>query len=450
MKLLVYRVARASIEVSGVVESSIGSGLVLMLGLRTGDVAADAVKLAQQALSLNLWPELMDPDIPWRTNVVENGLEVAAVLEPSLCIKIARNVPVSQDVMSSIEARVIFQAFVQSLQKGYQEEMVVSAPLDRKCHLDLKIQGGVFELSTEVAQTAPAPAPEVRKQPTAVQDLDLLAVTDILRQIPGLPKNRATLETCRVFRAFGAKKFRTALSEAAQAEAEAFASALEGAAGFFTKTQQEQIIAWTGLSISAAPLHKEEEAASGTDEPLDEGSAEDHQLLEQLAELREEVENPQAVAARKRKLDQVKVESQQDRPRNRFAPLEEVKFGRIQPDLRGRPAPDTPSAANAARQWAASRQQPKGFGKGFGKAKGTWRPPRSCGIVSLDESARIHGGFSQAFQFGQHARYPGPLLNVKAETQVGRTSHIAPLTLKKGTPTVAPMTPAPDGVMEDI
>jgi D-tyrosyl-tRNA(Tyr) deacylase len=57
VRALVQRVSRASVSVGGDVVSEIGSGLLVLLGVRTGDTEADAERLAEKVRALRVFPD---------------------------------------------------------------------------------------------------------------------------------------------------------------------------------------------------------------------------------------------------------------------------------------------------------------------------------------------------------------------------------------------------------
>lgn len=462
MKLIVQRVSRATAEVNGLVESRIGPGLLLMLGLRYGDTKEEARALAKKVLKINFWPKqsLLDgtpdpqedvDDTLFKSNVSENGFEVMAIFQPSLCATFSGSYPLDDEVMDPTEAQLIFEDFVKALRSEYQEEMVVAASIGSDVRLELTLEGPyVFDVSPaeESARGLNAKVP-ARKPAAALQKLepDVLAVTRALRRIVALPRNRRKAESSRVFGVLALKQFLEALSTAKQAHVDSFAEALDAAGPWFTDQQQDKIIAWTGLAIASAPV---DDADEGEEEVTVGASKEElgSDLERQLAELRDEVANPRAAAAKKALL--VKEEHS-----------------------RGDAAPSNAAAVAAAQQWAQNRRgapkwkppEPqyspnKGKGKGF-KGKGR----RAYGIVSLDESARLHGNSGQGYGYGQLARYSDTelkLLQVKQEMQergqggrpfdeVGEKRKADTSwseteqrlrKLPKGTPTLAPTTPA--------
>jgi D-tyrosyl-tRNA(Tyr) deacylase len=57
MRALIQRVSRASVAVDGRVVSSIGSGLLVLLGVAAGDTEADADWLADKVRALRVFPD---------------------------------------------------------------------------------------------------------------------------------------------------------------------------------------------------------------------------------------------------------------------------------------------------------------------------------------------------------------------------------------------------------
>lgn len=404
----------------------------------------------------------------FKSTVVDNGYEVLVVLQPSLLATFSKSEPNEQAAMDREEAKPIFDAFVQKLQVEYQTEMILSAPLEPNLQVETVCESPcVYTIDPEGPAAAKAAATKAAMSTAAgLSELepDVAMVSKALRQIPLLAKSKATLESCRVFRMFGMKKFRTALADSVQAESDEFAEALSAAGRYFSKAQLDQISSWTGLTITAAS-REEVEAEEEEQEEMDEDQ---DALDDQLAQLQEEIDNPEL--ARKRKREMHLKEAAAAAAARTTAGVRVARDTR--PDMRGRAAPNTPAAAAAAREWAANRAgkgQPygkgkKGGGKGVGWGKGG-RTYRNWGIASLDESARLHGNDGGDFQYNQHARYSdreSRFMKAKLEDDVDeevdeenqmpakKRAAAAPPRLPKGTPTLAPMTPAPTDMNEDL
>jgi len=410
MKLLLQQVSRASVEVNGYVESRIGRGTIVYVAVRPGDSLEQAEKLAARVTKLNLWPDIGDLEKKCCTNVVDNGFEVLVVLQQSLVANFSKLEPSQDTADDAAKARELFQAFVAKLKEAYQEEMVVAAPFGEDSQVEMVAESpGLYELDTlqMAMQSRISRSAALAETDAGGTKLELTveSVTKALQRIPLLPKNKASLERSKVFLAFGAKKFRSALSDAAAAEVDDFSEALDGAAHFFTKQQQDQITAWTGLSISASA-----------------GEAEYDKIEEEL---------DSKLAALSRNVKAELHEGQEAVPST---------VQRFRPDWTGRAAPPTPGTVDRYVRPAVGF---KGKGKGGGKGV------RSYGIVSLDGAARLHGGNSQPYHSGQLRAQNEARFHFKQEPEDDHGKRKAPsvgpaaLRLKKGMPTVAPMTPMP-------
>lgn len=57
MKILIQRAARGAVAVDGKTIGQIGRGLVVLVGVRTGDPEADAIKLARRTAALRIFPD---------------------------------------------------------------------------------------------------------------------------------------------------------------------------------------------------------------------------------------------------------------------------------------------------------------------------------------------------------------------------------------------------------
>lgn len=466
MRLLVQRVQRASAEVNSCVESRIGPGLLLTISLTVGDSETVAQQLAGKVLGLNLWPELLDTDVPWKTNVVDNGYEILVMLQTSLSATFPKSVPVEDKALSLDAARPIVEAFMAKLRAGYQEEMVALAPIEeKKLRLETVCEGAsCFVLgagdSKGAGKGGGKAADQVPFKPPPLKP-ELGSVTKALKDVRYLAKNKAKLESERVFQAMGMKPFQAELADATQEQSDEFAGALDAAGRAFTQKQRDKITEWTGLPFSDDFDEAEDEDDAVKKEPQDDMA--DDELERQMAELRGEVtDRGKGIdASKKRRLGglQPKEEEKEDGEG-------QSKTVHIRPDWTGRAAPETPAAA-AARQWAANRhnkaQAPwqQGGGKGLkgkgGKGRGR-QPYRSQGIASLDVAHGLHHTSSGGFHFAQSTQYSDKKLHLsklpgeggdEEQRAAKRPQNSKTLMLMKGTPTVAPMCPAVDDGGDD-
>jgi len=367
--------------------------------------------------------------------LAENGYEIMVMLQQSLCATFPKVSPNQDRALSPADAKPIAEAFVAHLQREYQEEMVVMAPLNDE---GLRVESVTDGLSStfvlgagEGKQAAKAPngAPQQLLKPC------VKVVTLALRQLRTMAKNKAKVASARIFQVLGESAFRSSLAAATAEQSDAFAQALDAAAASFTKEQQEKIAAWTGIEMTgefadANPAEAEDEG-NHRQEDLD-----DNEMAKQLAELKSEVQDrSKGIAAAKRR--RLGLPAKEEPAQEEEEEKEETV--RRRPDWTGKAAPDTPAARTPP--WLL-----KGKGKGKGKHPRTFR---SLGIASLDESARLHGNRSEPFHHNQQALISDRDVHLSRskdgaedEETSGRRPAQAPLRLPKGTPTIAPMCPS--------
>ncbi len=57
MRIILQRVSRASVSIGGEMHSSIGHGLMVLVGVEQGDTEADALWLAAKTAALRIFPD---------------------------------------------------------------------------------------------------------------------------------------------------------------------------------------------------------------------------------------------------------------------------------------------------------------------------------------------------------------------------------------------------------
>lgn len=424
MKLLLQRVARASVEVNGYVENRIGNGLVVFVAVKESDTADLARQLASKVASLKLWCALGDAEKKHGSSVVENGLEVLVILQQSLLLSFPAVVPLSE-AASLAQATPIFEAFVAQLQANYQVEMVVGASVSEDLRVDLTVDcPGVYQLEKEGAVAKRPQQDKVQEAANKHQHLPpgVKPVKAALKRMPLLPTAKAILETSKIVKVLGMEEFQAALTQTGEVEMDEFVDALDGAAHLFSASEQEKITEYTGLPISALPR--------------EEG-------LEQADLAGESDDKAEAGAGR---TNVKKEDAQGDRT------------VRTRADRSGLAAPDTPGTNwSHPAPWNSVGKGCKSKGKGKSKVKGGARAVGLGGIASLDLAARLHGHADGDYSWGQFAPFSDRELKfnaAKEEPGSGGAKRSMPpahhkLKFAKGTPTIAPMCPPPSAV-DDI
>lgn len=81
MRIVIQRVSRASVTIAGKLHSSIGRGLMVLVGVEEGDSPADALWLADKTAALRIFP---DEAGVMNRSVIDCGGEVLAVSQFTL------------------------------------------------------------------------------------------------------------------------------------------------------------------------------------------------------------------------------------------------------------------------------------------------------------------------------------------------------------------------------
>lgn len=121
MRAVVQRVSRASVVVEGQIVGEIGAGLLVLLGVSTSDVEADADYLAEKIAGLRIFEDL---DGKMNRSVADTGGAVLAVSQFTLYGDVRRGKRPSFDEAARPErARELYEYFVAQIrQRGLRCE----------------------------------------------------------------------------------------------------------------------------------------------------------------------------------------------------------------------------------------------------------------------------------------------------------------------------------------
>lgn len=81
MRIVIQRVSEASVSIDGAIKSSIGVGLMVLVGVEQGDTEADADWLAAKTAALRIFP---DSEGVMNRSVIDCGGEILAVSQFTL------------------------------------------------------------------------------------------------------------------------------------------------------------------------------------------------------------------------------------------------------------------------------------------------------------------------------------------------------------------------------
>ena len=121
MKALLQRVSSASVEVDGAQIASIQSGLLVFLGVATGDTQQQVTWLADKVTGLRIFPGSgtgSDAEKPMNRSVVDVGGEILVVSQFTLAADTSRGRrPGFATAAAPEAAEQLYEAFVAELQK---------------------------------------------------------------------------------------------------------------------------------------------------------------------------------------------------------------------------------------------------------------------------------------------------------------------------------------------
>ena len=115
MKILVQRVSRAEVRVDGAVVGSIGRGLLVFVGVETGDTQRDAAWFAAKTAEIRIFP---DAEGKMNRSLEEVGGEALVVSQFTLAASTRRGRRPSYDAAAPPEvARAVYESFVDALRR---------------------------------------------------------------------------------------------------------------------------------------------------------------------------------------------------------------------------------------------------------------------------------------------------------------------------------------------
>ncbi len=113
MRAVIQRVSRARVTVNGEITGEIGRGLLVLLGVGTGDTRADADYIAEKTIGLRIFE---DPDRKMNLSVADIGGAVLVVSQFTLYGDVRRGKRPSFDAAAPPQqARELYEYFVEKV-----------------------------------------------------------------------------------------------------------------------------------------------------------------------------------------------------------------------------------------------------------------------------------------------------------------------------------------------
>ncbi len=113
MKVLIQRVKRASVTIEGEIYSSIGKGILALVGIEKGDSMEQVKKLAQKVVSLRIFPDENDK---MNRSIKDVSGEMLIVSQFTLCGDCKKGTRPSFDRSAPPEiANELYEAFIKEV-----------------------------------------------------------------------------------------------------------------------------------------------------------------------------------------------------------------------------------------------------------------------------------------------------------------------------------------------
>ena len=113
MKALIQRVKNASVTINGELYSSVGAGMLVLLGVQKSDTAENAEKLAQKLLNLRIFE---DENEKMNLSIQDVSGEILVVSQFTLCADCRKGTRPSFDSAVAPEvANKLYEEFVKNL-----------------------------------------------------------------------------------------------------------------------------------------------------------------------------------------------------------------------------------------------------------------------------------------------------------------------------------------------
>ncbi|ORY90134.1 D-Tyr tRNAtyr deacylase-like domain-containing protein [Leucosporidium creatinivorum] len=164
VKAVIQRVRNASVTVDGKVVSSIGRGLMVLVGIGTNDTAYEMGWLSQKLLAMKLFPDNAEESWGWKKGVAEIEGEVLCVSQFTLCANVKKgSKPDFHGAMPGETSKQMYDDFLADLRSKYKADRIFDGQFGAMMDVQL-INDGPATILLDSTTDAPAP-PAPKKIP---------------------------------------------------------------------------------------------------------------------------------------------------------------------------------------------------------------------------------------------------------------------------------------------
>ena len=140
MRAVIQRVRTGSVSVDGSVVSSIGPGLMCLIGIREGDSDADVEYIARKLLNVRLWESEKKA---WDLSVMSKEFEVLCVSQFTLYGRLKGNSPDYSQAAKPQKARELYSSLLDKLKQTYTPGKIKDGIFGAKMDVEIVNDGPV-------------------------------------------------------------------------------------------------------------------------------------------------------------------------------------------------------------------------------------------------------------------------------------------------------------------
>ncbi|KAK8869870.1 D-tyrosyl-tRNA(Tyr) deacylase [Kwoniella newhampshirensis] len=157
MRAVVQRVVNASVAVDGQTISSIGRGLLVLVGIDRYDEPTDAAQIIKKILSARLFDD--DQGGIWKKSVKDINGEVLCVSQFTLLAGFKGSKPDFHESMSTIPGKAYYTSFLEEIRKAYDPTKIKDGQFGAMMQVSLCNDGPVTILLSSKDKPKPTGSP---------------------------------------------------------------------------------------------------------------------------------------------------------------------------------------------------------------------------------------------------------------------------------------------------
>lgn len=122
MKAVLQRVVTGSVSVGGEIVSSIGKGMVALIGIHRDDTRADMEYIVRKMLTIRMWED--EAGRRWAKSAKDLDLEILCVSQFTLYHVMKGNKPDFHLAMAGENSEQFYKEFLVEMKKAYSEDKI--------------------------------------------------------------------------------------------------------------------------------------------------------------------------------------------------------------------------------------------------------------------------------------------------------------------------------------